>query len=239
MLCTGTPTIFVDGSLKVLDEECSQPFTRTLIQSSDKLCVTWDAAKHLATEKIPDLDCVNVDVFVHFTGSGVSYFEEGSNTSDWGTVDLVYNTLVVDTYTATTEKAILYPQLTPTKRDHHTNPPPTLIFIRISATVNGIDVFASTPLLSYVSASFRGQNNLATRCDHIKKLFPIQIKPPPCPQNVNQAFFDTNLEVDPGCVEDSKAPFNCYINPGAKKCFRILQRYVLYVPDLTCRLLTC
>jgi hypothetical protein len=222
----GTPTVFVDGSLNVLDEECFKPLDRTLLRSSDKLCIEWDAAKHLATDRIPELDGVTVGVSVHFTGSGVSYFEEGPMTSGWGTVDLVNNFLTLDEYYSDSKKAIIYPQLTSTNSTHHNDPPPTLIFVRVSAMMNGIEVFASTPLLSYVPAAFQGQSidSLATRCENIKKLFPIQSKSPPCPQNVNQAFFDTNLEVDPGCVEDSKAPFNCYINPGAKKCFRILQR---------------
>jgi hypothetical protein len=60
-------------------------------------------------------------------------------------------------------------------------------------------------------------------CDNFKDI-DVTTSTPPCPQNVNQAFFDNNLEVDPGCVEDSKAPFNCYTNPGAAKCFRVLQR---------------
>jgi hypothetical protein len=69
-------------------------------------------------------------------------------------------------------------------------------------------------------------------CDNFKDI-DVTTSTPPCPQNVNQAFFDNNLEVDPGCVEDSKAPFNCYTNPGAAKCFRVLQRLCLHLYKLT------
>jgi hypothetical protein len=218
------PTIFVDGSLEV--DKDGAPLDTVLIRTTNKISVKWDAVSDFATDRIPSLKDVDVGIFVHFTGDGVSYLEEEpTSTSGWGTIDIVNNFLTDNIYNIKDQEAIIFPELTPTDGDGITNPSASLIFIRITAMVNGIEVFASTPIFSFrPEPSIMGQDATSKNpCDNFKNIDVIT-STPPCPQNVNQAFFDTNLEVDPGCVEDSKAPFNCYINPGAKKCFRILQR---------------
>jgi hypothetical protein len=218
------PTIFVDGSLKV--DKDGTTLDTVLIRTSNTISVKWDPVSDFATDRIPNLEDVDVGIFVHFTGDGVSYLEEEpTSTSGWGTIDIVNNFLTDNIYNIKDQEAIIFPELTPTDGDGITNPSASLIFIRITAMVNGIEVFASTPIFSFrPEPSIMGQDATSKNpCDNFKNIDVIT-STPPCPQNVNQAFFDTNLEVDPGCVEDSKAPFNCYINPGAKKCFRILQR---------------
>ena len=184
--------------------------------------------KNFATNEIPGIGDVEVGIFAHFTGPGVSYDEaEPDDTSGWGTVDLVNNFLTGDFYNTSAGAAVILPELKPANPDDISNPPPSLLFIRVMAVVNGIEVFASTPLISFIPAGLLGASGSGHPCDNIKDSAVFDT-PPPCPQNANQAFFDPKLEVDPGCVEGSKAHFNCYTNPKAIKCFRIVQRYSQY-----------
>ena len=211
-----------------------EPFSTTVLKTIDEICIKWNPVKNFATNEISGIGNVEVGIFAHFTGPGVAYMEaESDDTSGWGTVDLVNNFLTLDLYTTKDGEAVISPELTPTNRDDLSNPPPSLLFIRVMAVVNGIEVFASTPLISYIPAGSLGQSGSGHPCDNIKDSAVFNT-PPPCPQNANQAFFDTKLEVDPGCVEGSKVPFNCYTNPTATKCFRIVQRYSQY--DNTCAL---
>ena len=232
----GEPTIFIDGSLQVFDEDCREPFSRPVLKTFDEVCIKWNPVENFATNEIPGIGDVDVGVFVHFTGPGVAYQEaEPSNTSGWGTVDLVNNFLTLDFYTTSDGEAIVFPEFTTTNRDDYSNPPPSLLFIRVTAVVNGIEVFASTPPISFIPSGFPGQLGSSHPCDNIKDSAVFNT-PPPCPQNANQAFFDPKLEVDPGCVEGSKAHFNCYTNPTAIKCFRLVQRYSHY-DSVSCSLI--
>ena len=225
ILLVGEPTIFIDGSLQMFDKDCLEPYSRAVLRRQDKICIKWDPVKHFATNEISGIGDVEVGVFAHFTGPGVSYVEAepGNNTSGWGTVDLVDNFLTGEFYTTSDGEAVIFPELTPTNRDDISNPPPSLLFIRVTAVVNGIEVFASTPLISYIPTGLLGLLGGNHPCDNIKDSAVFN-SPPPCPQNVNQSFVDPNLEVDPGCVEGSKAHFNCYTNPTAVICFRVVQR---------------
>ena len=211
----------------MLEEDCSKPFSKTVLNNDDKICIKWNPVKDFATGEIPGISDVEVGIFVHFTGPGVSYEEaEPGNTSGWGTVDVSNNSLPNKDFSTTDDgEAIIFPKLSVS--DDISNPPPSLIFIRVTAVVNGIEVFASTPLISYIPILSGQGDSGSKRCDSIKDSAVFTTRSPSCPQNANQAFFDTFLVVDSGCVEGSKAPFNCYTNPGARKCFRILQRYTV------------
>ena len=212
----------------MFDKDCKENFSRAVLRTQDEVCIKWNPEDNFATNEISGIGDVKVRIFAHFTGPGVSYKEaKPDKTSGWGTVDLGSNNLTGDFYTTNDRKAVISPKLTPTNPNDTSNPPPSLLFIRVTADVNEIEVFASTPLISYVPASFLGQSGSGHPCDNIKDSAVFDT-PPPCPQNANQAFFDTTLEVDPGCVEGSKAHFNCYTNPTATKCFRIVQRYSHY-----------
>ena len=230
LFLVGEPTIFIDGSLQVFDKDCMEPFSRTVLGTEDKVCIKWNPVKMFATDEISGIGDVDpeVGVFAHFTGQGVAYLEaELSNTSGWGTVDLVSNFYTLDFYTTSDGEAVFVTEFTPTNPDDISNPPPSLLFIRVTAVVNGIEVFASTPLISFIPSGFPGASSSSHPCDNIKDSAVFNT-PPPCPPNANQAFFDPKLDVDPGCVEGSKAHFNCYTNPTATKCFRIVQRYSHY-----------
>ena len=203
-------------------DDCS-PLNTVTITNKDRICIKWNPISDLATDRIPSLNHADIGLFVHFTGPRISYFEEDPHTSGWGTVDIVNNFLSEDLYVITDAEATIYPQLTPTDSNAFRNPPPSLIFFRVTAAVNGIEVFASTPLLSYLLKPLNlGQLHVQTRpaCSNFMKSA-IVPPSPRCPQSVRQAFLDSSFKVDPGCVEESRAPFNCYINPGAKVCFTV------------------
>ena len=210
----------------MFDEDCSEPFNRAVLRTQDKVCIKWNPLKNFATKEITGIGDVEVGIFAHYTGPGVSYKEaEPDDTSGWGTVDLVNNFLTGDFYTTSDGEAVILPELNSENPDDISNPPPSLLFIRVTAVVSGIEVFASTPLISYIPAGLLGASGSGHPCDNIKDSAVFNTSTP-CPQNANQAFFDPKLEVDPGCVEGSKAHFNCYTNPEAIKCFRIVQRYI-------------
>ena len=228
----GEPTIFIDGSLQVFDRDCMEPFNRPVLRTADAVCIKWNPVKNFVTNEISGIGDVEVGIFAHFTGSKVSYIEAepgSTSASGWRTIDLNSNFLTNEFYTTSDGEAVIYSEFTPTGPDDISNPPPSLLFIRVSAVVNEIEVFASTPLISYIPAGFFGQRVGSHPCDNIKDSAVFNT-PPPCPQNANQAFFDSKFEVDPGCVEGSKAHFNCYTNPAATKCFKIVQslRYSHY-----------
>ena len=191
----GEPTIFIDGSLQVFDEDCLEPFSRTVLGTADAVCIKWNPVKNFATNEISGIGDVEVGIFAHFTGSKVSYIEaEPGSTSGWGTIDLNSNFLTSEVYTTSDGEAVIYSEFTPTDSDDISNPPPSLLFIRVSAVVNGIEVFASTPLISFLPSSFLGQLGSSHPCDNIKDSAVFDT-PPPCPQSANQAFFDPKLEV--------------------------------------------
>ena len=215
------------------DSECSALNT-VLIRTTHKICIKWDPVRAFGVDRIHSLtdSDAEVKIFIHFTGAGISYKKEGPSTSGWGTVNVTSNSK----FNVMDKEARIVPNLIPTDQKGYDSPPPSLIFIRVTAAMNGIEVFASTPMISFLPTIFSlGQNTDVVQrstCDTLKDSNKNNIPAPPCPQNVNQAFFDTNLEVDPGCVEDSKAPFNCYTNPGAAKCFKVLRRYIIYIPSI-------
>ena len=212
----------------MFDIDCKEQFNRAVLRTEDKVCIKWNPEDNFAINDISGIGGVEVGIFAHFTGPGVSYEEaEPDDTSGWGTVDLGSNFLTNDFYNASDGEAVIFPEFTPMNRDDLSNPPPSLLFIRVTAVVSGIEVFASTPLISFIPAGLRGASGSDHPCDNIKDSAVFDT-PPPCPQNANQAFFDPKLEVDPGCVEGSKAHLNCYTNPTATKCFRIVQRYSHY-----------
>ena len=202
---------------------CRRPFSSPLLKTNDLLCLTWDPERQFATNDIPGISIAQVGVFVHFTGPGVWYEEAtAGNTSGWGTVDMVKRSLVNGMFFAIDGWVQLTLRLRPANPGDYSNPPPSLIFIRVTAVVNGIEVFASTPLMSYMPTN--QSVDPGDSCRNIRYSTLLVNSVPPCPQNAYQAFADPNLKVDPGCVEGSKAPFNCYTNPGASVCFRPSQR---------------
>jgi hypothetical protein len=210
------PTIFIDGSLEVLvsnDANQYSPLTTVTITSTDVIYIKWNPISDFATDRIPSLNDVEIGLFVHFAGPGISYIEEGPHTSGWRTVDIVNNFLSADLYTVADAEARIYPHLTPTDSNAFTTPPPSLIFFRVTAVVNSIVVFASTPLLSYMPGPVVLDRVQTPACYNYSESDLAVVPPPPkCPQSVSQAFLDGNFEVDPGCVENSRAPLNCYIN---------------------------
>ena len=67
-----------------------------------------------------------------------------------GTVNLVEQSLVNGVFFAIDGWVQLSLRLRPANPRDYSNPPPSLIFIRVTAVVNGMEVFASTPLMSYI-----------------------------------------------------------------------------------------
>ena len=172
----------------MLEKDCSIPFSNTLLKKDDEICVKWNPVKDFATGEIPGINDEEVGIFVHFTGPGVSYEEaELGKTSGWGTVDLYKHFLTQNFYYTSDGEAIIFPELS--LPDDISIPPPSLIFIRVTAVVNGIEVFASTPLISYIPILSGQGDSGSKRCDSIKDSAVFTTRSPSCPQNGNQAFF--------------------------------------------------
>ena len=217
------PTIFIDGSLQVHKMDCLGPVSSPVLTTNDLLCLTWDPERQFGTDDIPGISIAHIRVFVHFTGPGVLYKEASAiNTSGWGTVDMIEHSLVNGVFFAIDGWVQLSLRLRPANPRDYSNPPPSLIFIRVTAVVNGMEMFASTPLMSYIPTN--QSDSPGEGCHNISHSTLLVNSLPPCPQNVNQALADRNLEVDSGCVEGFKAHFNCYTNPGASVCFRPSRR---------------
>ena len=236
------------------DPECAhdRPWS-TPVLSTNRFCLTWNADEHFARDQIGafgDRNNVTVTVTVHYMSSNTSLANHGM-ASGWKTINLdVFSAepikgsqsfvdpdafegrpLLMD------EAALINLELTVLDRQEFSNPVPVLFFLKVSVVGTGIDMFTSSPLLSFIPKDPEQQTPMtATQCTNIiPKLDEVVVNRLPCPATIRQAFLDPSLVVDSGCVVNPSTPnkaFNCYFNPDAMQCF--LQRLALLYICIYC-----
>ena len=225
------------------DPECAydRPWS-TPVLSIDKFCITWNADEHFAHDQIRafgDRNDVTVNLTVHYMSSESSLVNHGME-SGWKTINLGEvdvepikdsrafvdpdafegRPLLMD------EAAVINLLLTVQDRQEISNPVPVLFFLKVSVIGAGINMFTSSPLLSFMLKDPGQTPMTATQCTNIiPKLDEVVVNRLPCPATMRQAFLDPSLVVDSGCVVNPSTPnkaFNCHLNPDAMQCF--LQR---------------
>ena len=226
------------------DPECAhdRPWSNPVL-STDRLCLTWKADEHFARDQIEafgDKNNVTVKVTVHYTSSESSLANHG-NESGWKTINLGDSDVepIKDSRAFVDPDAFegrpllmdeaavinLTAKLT-VNRQEISNPVPVLFFLKVSVVGAGINMFTSSPLLSFMPKDPQQTPMTSTQCTNIiPKLDEVVVNRLPCPATMRQAFLDPSLVVDSGCLMNPSTPnkaFNCHLNPDAMQCF--LQR---------------
>ena len=249
-ISTDLPHPFLEGAVMMteaddFDPECARdrPWS-TPVLSVDRFCLTWNADEHFARDQIGafgDKNNVTVKVTVHYVSTNTTLVNHGIE-SGWRTINLgyFYNVEPIKDSRASVdpdafdgrpllmdEAAVINLQLIVLNRQEFSNPVPVLFFLKVSVVGAGIDMFTSSPLLSFIPKDPEQQTPMTdTQCTNIiPKLDEVVVNRLPCPATMRQAFLDPNLVVDSGCLVNPSTPnkaFNCYLNPDAMQCF--LQR---------------
>ena len=225
------------------DPECARdrPWS-TPVFSTDRFCLTWNADENFARDQIGafgDKNNVTVNVAVHYMSTGTSLVNHGIE-SGWKTINLdIFDVdpiigslsfvdpdafegrpLLMD------EAAVINLELNVLAREEISKPVPVLFFLKVSVIGTGINMFTSSPLLSFIPKDPLLRPVTAIQCTNIiPTLDEVVVNRLPCPATMRQAFLDPSLVVDSGCVVNPSTPnkaFNCYFNPNATQCF--LQR---------------
>ncbi len=226
------------------DSQCAsdRPWS-TPVLSRDRFCLTWKADEHFARDQIGafgDKNSVTVKVTVHYMSTNTTLANHGIE-SGWKTINLgdfdvepIKGSLSFvdpDAFDGRPllmdEAAVINLQLNVLDRQEFSNPVPVLFFLKVSVVGTGIDMFTSSPLLSFIPNDPQQLRPMtATQClNIIPKLVEVVANRLPCPATMRQAFLDPSLVVDSGCVVNPSTPnkaFNCHLNPDAMQCF--LQR---------------
>ena len=226
------------------DPECAhdRPWSTPVLGTDSRFCLTWKADEHFARDQIGafgDKTNVTVNVTVHYMSSGSSLVNHGIE-SGWKTINLddfdvepikdsrafvdpdafESRPLLMD------EAAVIKLQLNVLDIREISNPVPVLFFLKVSVIGAGINMFTSSPLLSFMLKDSGQTPMTATQCTNIiPKLDEAVVNRLPCPATMRQAFLDPSLVVDSGCLVNPSTPnkaFNCHLNPNAMQCF--LQR---------------
>ena len=215
----------------------------TPVLSTNRFCLTWNADENFARDQIGafgDNNNVTVKVTVHYMSTNTTLVNHGIE-SGWRTINLgdfdvepIKGSRAFDDPDAfegqpllMDEAAVINLQLSVLSRQEISNPVPVLFFLKVSAIGTGIDMFTSTPLLSFIPKDTQQLRSMtATQCDNIiPKLDEVVVNRLPCPATMRQAFLDPSLVVDSGCLVNPSTPnkaFNCHLNPHTLQCF--LQR---------------
>ena len=228
------PTVLFDGNIQFKLADCTTPHTNPVFGINSAFCITWD----------PDLfqikGCLDSVSRANKSGNATLYFlgdtslpavDEGP----WKTIDpydiaffFIFNQPSINE-----GKLEFTFQLLPTDFKELDEPKVVLMFIQISVEVQGITIFYSTPLVSYlpkilspeeggIKLSGAPPTDTEDQCKSATRLITAHdvSSLPPCPRNSDQAFLDPALEVDQGCSrKDPSPPYNCHFNPQAVECF--------------------
>ena len=227
------------------DPECvhDRPWSTPVLGVDSRFCLTWNADEHFARDQIGafgDKNNVTVKVTVHYMSTNTTLVNHGIE-SGWRTINLgdfdvepIKGSRAFDDPDAfegqpllMDEAAVINLQLSVLSRQEISNPVPVLFFLKVSAIGTGIDMFTSTPLLSFIPKDTQQLRSMtATQCDNIiPKLDEVVVNRLPCPATMRQAFLDPSLVVDSGCLANPSTlnkAFNCHLNPHTLQCF--LQR---------------
>ena len=229
------PALLIDGNIQFKMVDCNQPHNNPVFGINSLFCITWDpnlfqlkgcsttasgssAATGIATLYIlGDTSLVTVDA------------------SPWKIIRLKGKFINQHPSISAGQLKIDFTTLVPKDRNETQNPKDVLMFIQLSATVEGITIFYGTPLVSYVPKVFSSNlggsvgvtaqtsmQTLTNQCESVKSILTAHnvSSLPPCPRNSDQAFLDPSFEVDQGCSrKDPNPPFNCHFHPKASECF--------------------
>ena len=231
------------------DPDCARdrPWSNPVL-STNRFCLTWNADEHFARDQIGafgDKNNVTVKVTVQYMSSESSLVNHGIE-SGWKTINLSDFDIepIKDSRASVDpdafegrpllmdEAAVINLELNVLNREEISNPVPVLFFLKVSVVGAGIDMFISTPLLSFIPKDPLQTPMTATQCTNIiPKLDEVVVNRLPCPATMRQAFLDPSLVVDSGCLVNPSTPnkaFNCHLNPNAMQCF--LQRLACTMP---------
>ena len=222
---------------------CANPLSKPVLSIGDRFCLTWKANEHFARDQIDIFqnDNIEVKVTLHYLSPDTTLSYHGED-SGWKTIDLPAVSLVEPTKNSGAigflpllidDAAVVTLQIGVLPQEFST-PVPVLMFFRASVIGAGIDMFTSSPLVSFIPKSQMSPQSSSTRtqCGNIIASLEKAHDRLPCPATVSQAFLDPSLVVDSGCLMNPVHPnklFNCHLNPGVQQCF--LQRLaVMCVP---------
>ena len=222
------------------DFDCANPLSKPVLNIGDRFCLTWKANEHFARDQIDPFqnDNIEVNVTLHYLSPNTTLANHGED-SGWKTIDLNrdllvepiknsgamdFRPLLIDDAAVVTLQIGVLPQ-------EFSTPVPVLMFFRASVIGAGIDMFTSSPLVSFIPKSQTSPQSSSTRtqCGNIIASLEKAHDRLPCPATVSQAFLDPSLVVDSGCLMNPVHPnklFNCHLNPGVQQCF--LQRLAVY-----------
>ena len=220
------------------DLDCGRPLSKPVLTSDARFCLTWKANEHFARDQVAPFqnDNIEVNVTMHYLSPGTTLDNHGED-SGWKTIDLD-RLFIVELHKESTadfrphlidEAAIVDLQILVQLAEYST-PVPVLMFFRVSITGASINVFSSSPLVSFIPKFHNAPSVSSTRkqCDNIIPSLEEAHDRLPCPATLNQAFLDPSLIVDSGCLANPAHPnklFNCHLNPGVQQCFQ--QRYII------------
>ena len=214
--------------------DCGRPLSKPVLTTGARFCLTWKANEHFARDQVALFQDNNMEVNVtlHYLSPGTSLPSHGEE-SGWKTIDLdrLFNVELHKQSTADfrprliDEAAIVTLQIGVQELAEFATPVPVLIFFKVSIIGDGINVFSSSPLVSFIPKLQNAPSLSSTRtqCDNIISSLEEAHDRLPCPATLNQAFLDPSLVVDSGCLPNPAHPnkmFNCHLNPGVQQCFR-------------------
>ena len=223
------------------DFDCANPLSKPVLSIGDRFCLTWKANEHFARDQIDIFqnDNIEVNVTLHYLSPDTTLANHGED-SGWKTIDLDQEFLVEvikDSNAADfrplliDDAAVVTLQIGGIDSEEFSTPVPVLMFFKASVIGAGIDMFTSSPLVSFIPKSQASPQSSSTRtqCGNIIASLEKAHDRLPCPATVSQAFLDPSLVVDSGCLMNPIHPnklFNCHLNPGVQQCF--LQRLAVY-----------
>ena len=236
------PQPFVEGNLMMTEEddlECGRPLSKPVLDSGARFCLTWNASEHFARDQVAPFqnDNIEVNVTMHYLSPDTS-LPNHEEESGWKTIDLD-RLFSVELHKESTadfrphlidEAAIVTLDINVQQITEFRTPVPVLMFFKVSIIGANINVFSSSPLVSFIPKSQPSLSlpSAKTQCDNIIPSLEEAHDRLPCPATLNQAFLDPSLVVDSGCLANPAHPnklFNCHLNPGAQQCFQ--QRYLI------------
>ena len=207
---------------------CGRPLSKPVLTNGARLCLTWKANEQFARDQVVPFQDNNteVNVTLHYLSPGTSLPNHGDD-SGWKTIHLDRLGLVELHKESTAnsgprlidEAAIVSLFIAVEELELHI-PVPVLMFFKVSIIGTSIDMFTSSPLVSFIpKVPFISTK---TQCNNILPSLEAAAEREPCPSFTRQAFQDPDLVANLGCTMSSAYPnrhFNCFLNPNAQQCF--------------------
>ena len=215
--------------------DCGNPLNKPVLTNGAGFCLTWKANEHFARDQVAPFQDNNteVNVTMHYLSPGTTLANHGEE-SGWKTIDLdrLFNVELHNESTADfrprliDEAAIVTLEINVQSPEEFSKPVPILMFFKVSIVGTSINVFSSSPLVSFIPNNIQNDpsdSSTRVQCGNIIPSLEEAHDRLPCPATLNQAFLDPSLVVDSGCLANPAHPnklFNCHLNPGVQQCFR-------------------